>query len=259
MRCPAISATRRRWRGSRRSSARLAAEFAEARRQQKSVATEFDEHLTDISAQLRDVAESGRDAGPLRHRGADFRLSARILPRIAASSARRCRGLSGGSAALADAIEEQEDDASAELLDGLTTEDGRALPPRSTRRTRPARAATSAGSTASSTSWRSSSRRRRSTFRAARSSRSRRVSTTMQAHPRRDRQARPGFDRAVPPLGAEAAGDFRPRRHARRRRRARRRSRSAWRRSRAAIAGLASKSAGPARIADAARCDRQPP
>ena len=97
----------------------LAADLTEARRQRKSVATELEDHLSEISAQLRDVAESARspDLSGIETRLAS--LSAHIADDRVASSDGLAR-LERRVGALTDAIENQEDETAKALLEGLT-------------------------------------------------------------------------------------------------------------------------------------------
>ena len=61
----------------------LAAEFTEARRQRKSVATELEDHLSELSAQIREVGETGRtpDLSGLQERVSSLSAADRGRPR----------------------------------------------------------------------------------------------------------------------------------------------------------------------------------
>ena len=95
----------------------LATEFAEARRQRKQAANEVDERLAELSAQLRDVAESGRTPDLS---GIEDRIS-RLASQV--TEDRQSNGdmlgrLERQLGALASAIEQQEGNAA--VLEGLT-------------------------------------------------------------------------------------------------------------------------------------------
>ncbi len=97
----------------------LAAELTDARRQRKSVATELEDHLSELSSQLREVAETGRtpDLSGLEDRisslGSQFADDRQTSVDTLARLERRI-------AALTDAIESQESDTEQKLLESLT-------------------------------------------------------------------------------------------------------------------------------------------
>ncbi len=185
----------------------LAGEFAEARRQRKSVATALEDHLTEISAQLRDVAETGRtpDLSGLEERisalGAHLAEDRRFVGETLSRLDRRLAGL-------AEAIAAQEDDTSAEILAGLTEKidliaaaiEAQDAPgarddvARARRQARPA--------------W-ETARRPGGALVAPADRADREAARRYAGTSPRDRPAHARFRRAVPPADAEAAGDFR--------------------------------------------------
>ncbi len=97
----------------------FATEFVEARRQRKAVATEFDDRLSDLSSQIRDVGESARTPDLS---GIEEQLSA-LSNRLNADRERTGETFSRFEerlGKLGEAIERQEEQATAEILDGLT-------------------------------------------------------------------------------------------------------------------------------------------
>jgi localization factor PodJL len=97
----------------------LASELTTAQQQRISTATDLDQRLSGLSSLLREVGESGRtpDLSGIEERLAEF---ARRLDESGSRNGQAFSGLEQRLAALATSIEEQEDDAAAEILSGLT-------------------------------------------------------------------------------------------------------------------------------------------
>ena len=97
----------------------LAAEFAEARHQRKSAAIDIEDRLSELSAQIRDVGETGRtpDLSGLEQRIANL---ATYVDHDRSATSDTLARLERRLGALADAIENQEDDAAKLLLENLT-------------------------------------------------------------------------------------------------------------------------------------------